>query len=159
VRALDVTGEFALIIVPMQTIQLLADADERRAALAAMARHLTPRGVIALAIIDGDPGQDDDGVLAPPLPDVAEIDGWVYSSLPVAVRPEGDRLVISRLRQIVTPDGDLTDDEAEISLAVLDPATLEAEAAEVGLRSAGRRNVAETDLHVASAVVLLEADS
>ena len=157
VRTLDVTGEFALIIVPMQTIQLLADADERRAALAGMHSHLAPRGLIALAIIDGDPGGDGDDELAPPLPDVAEIDGWVYSSLPVAVRPEGARLVISRLRQIVTPDGDLTDEEAEISLAVLDPDTLESEAAEAGLLPAGRREIPETELHVGSAVVFLEA--
>ena len=157
VRTLDVTGEFALIIVPMQTIQLLADADERRAALAAMRSHLAPRGVIALAIIDGDPGRDGDEGLAPPLPDAAEIEGWVYSSLPIEVRPENGRLVISRLRQIVTPDGDLTDEEATISLAVLDPPMLEAEAAAAGLRPAGRHEIAETDLHVGSAVVLLEA--
>ena len=138
-RSLSVTGEFALIIVPMQTLQLLADADERRAALASMRSHLAPRGLIALAIVDGDPAADgaDDG-LGPPLPDVAEIDGWVYSSLPIEVRPEDGRLVISRLRQIVTPDGDLTDEQVEIRLAVLDPESLEAEAAEAGLRPAGR---------------------
>ena len=157
VRTLDVTGQFALIIVPMQTIQLLADAEERRTALAAMRGHLAPRGLIAIAIIDGEPGADSDDGLGPPLPDVAEIDGWVYSSLPIEVRPEGGRLVISRLRQIVTPDGDLTDEMAELSLAVLEPGVLEAEAADAGLLPAGRREISETDLHVGSAVVLLEA--
>jgi SAM-dependent methyltransferase len=157
VRTLDVTGEFALIIVPMQTIQLLASADERRAALAAMRSHLAPRGLIALAIHDGDPGTEGDEGLAPPLPDVAEIEGWVYSSLPVVIREEAERLVLIRLRQIVTPDGDLTDETAEISLAVIQPATLEAEAADVGLGPAGRRDIAETDRHVGSTVVLLEA--
>ena len=66
--------------------------------------------------------------------------------------------MLSRLRQIVTPDGDLTDERAEVSLA--SPRrrrALEAEAAEAGLRPAGRREIAETDLHVGSAVVLLEA--
>jgi SAM-dependent methyltransferase len=157
VRDLEVTGEFALIIVPMQTIQLLEDAEERRAALDGMRRHLAPRGVIALAIVDGDPSGDDDGGVAPVLPDVAEIDGWVYSSLPIEVRSEDGRLVIARLRQIVTPDGDLTDERAELRLAVLDPARVEAEAAEAGLRPAGLRVISETDLHVGSAVVLLEA--
>jgi SAM-dependent methyltransferase len=158
VRSLNVSGEFALIIVPMQTLQLLADSDERQAALACMRAHLAPRGLIALAIIDGDPSADSaDEDPAPPLPDVAEIDGWVYSSLPVEVRPEEGRLVISRLRQIVAPDGDLTEEQVEIRLAVLDPATVEAEAAQAGLRPAGRHQIAETDLHVGSAVVLLEA--
>ena len=157
VRTLAVAGEFALVIVPMQTIQLLADADERRAALEAIARHLAPRGLIALAIIEGDPGPGTDEGLAQPLPDVLEIEGWVYSSLPIEVRPEDGTLVISRLRQIVTPDGDLTDEHVEVRLAVLDRAMLEAEAAEAGLSPAGRREIGETDLHVGSAVVLLEA--
>ena len=57
-------------------------------------------------------------MLGPPLPDVAEIDGWVYSSLPVELRAEDGRIVLARLRQIVTPDGDLTDERAELSLAM-----------------------------------------
>jgi SAM-dependent methyltransferase len=158
VRNLEVTGEFALIIVPMQTIQLLEDAAERRAALESMRGVLAPRGLIAVAIVEGDAGADETGtVLGPPLPDVAEIGGWVYSSLPVELRSDGDRLVLSRLRQVVTPDGDLTDERAEISLAVLHRGGLEAEAQEAGLRPAGRREIAETEAHVGSAVVLLEA--
>ena len=43
----------------------------------------------------------------PPLPDVREVDGWVYSSLPVeAAVDAGDEIVIRRLRQTVSPDGD-----------------------------------------------------
>jgi hypothetical protein len=142
----------------MQTIQLLEDAAERRAALESMRRVLAPRGLIAIAIVEGDVGADDSGtVLGPPLPDVAEIDGWVYSSLPVELRKEDGRINLARLRQIVAPDGDLADERAVVSLASLDPGALEAEAEEAGLRPAGRREVAETDIHVGSAVVLLEA--
>jgi SAM-dependent methyltransferase len=157
VRTLEVTGEFALIIVPMQTIQLLANAEERVQALKAMRGHLAPRGLIALAIVDGDLDAGESDALAPSIPDVAELDGWVYSSLPVELRAQDGRLVISRLRQIVTPDGDITDERAEISLAVLDQTALEGEAARAGLRPAGRREIAETELHVGSVVVLLEA--
>jgi SAM-dependent methyltransferase len=156
VRELDVTGEFALIIVPMQTLQLLADADERRAALEGMRRHLAPRGVIALAVVDGDPTGDDDGEVATVIPDVAEVDGWVYSSLPIEVRSEDGALVIARLRQVVAPDGDLTDDPAELRLALIDSSTVETEATEAGLRPAGLRDIGETDLHIGSVVVLLE---
>jgi SAM-dependent methyltransferase len=156
VRELDVTGEFALIIVPMQTLQLLADADERRAALEGMRRHLAPRGVIALAVVDGDPTGDDDGEVATVIPDVAEVDGWVYSSLPIEVRSEDGALVIARLRQVVAPDGDLTDDRAELRLALIDSSTVETEATEAGLRPAGFREIGETDLHIGSVVVLLE---
>jgi len=157
VRDLEVTGEFALVIVPMQTIQLLEDAAERCAALESMRRALAPRGLIAVAIVEGDAGADESGVVGPPLPDVAEIDGWVYSSLPVELRTGDGKLVLSRLRQIVTPDGDLTDERIDITLAALDPGALETEAEEAGLRPAGRREIAETNIHVGSAVVLLEA--
>jgi hypothetical protein len=123
-----------------------------------MRRALAPRGLIALAIVEGDAGADDSGgVLGPPLPDVAEIDGWVYSSLPIELRSEEGRIALSRLRQIVAPDGDLSDERAEISLALLDEGQIEAEAEAAGLRPAGRREIPETDVHVGSTVVLLEA--
>ncbi len=158
IRDLHVLGEFSLIIVPMQTIQLLDGPDERRSALGGMKSLLAPRGLIALAIVEGDLGAEPAGIdLGPPLPDVVEIDGWVYSSLPIEVRADGGRLIISRLRQIVAPDGDLTDERESLSLAVLDPGLVEAEAAEEGLRPAGRREIEPTDIHVGSAVVLLEA--
>ncbi|MDX6586089.1 MAG: hypothetical protein QOI31_562 [Solirubrobacterales bacterium] len=157
VRDFEVTGEFALIVVPMQTIQLLEDAAERHSALESMRRALAPRGLIAVAIVEGDAGADESGTVGPPLPDVAEIDGWVYSSLPVELRTGDGKLVLSRLRQIVTPDGDLTDERVDITLAALDPGGLELEAEEAGLRPAGRREIAETNIHVGSAVVLLEA--
>ena len=44
---------------------------------------------------------------APPLPDVREVDGWVYSSLPLEVRRRRRRLEIRRLRQLVSPAGEL----------------------------------------------------
>jgi len=155
---LEVRGEFALVLMPMQTIQLLAGADERRAALEGMRESLAPRGLIAIAIVSGRLGTDSpDFELGRPLPDVGEVDGWIYSSLPTELRASDGRIVISRLRQVVTPDGDLTDEPAELSLAILDAAVLEAEAADVGLRPAGRREIGSTDSHVGSELVLLEA--
>ncbi len=157
VRSLEVKGEFALIIVAMQAIQLLDGADERRSALKSMLSRLAPRGLVAVAIVDGDLGTGAPGFeLGRVLPDVAEVDGWVYSSLPVGLRVEEGNIVISRLRQIVTPDGDLTEEPAELSLALLTANELEAEAVKAGLRPAGRRDVPPTNEHVESVVVLLE---
>jgi len=158
VRDLQVEGEFALVIVPMQTIQLLDGAEERRAALEGMGLCLAPRGLLALAIVDGDLGAGAPGFeIGRPLPDIGEVDGWIYSSLPVELRADEGRIVIARLRQIITPDGDLTDEHAELALAVLDAGLLEAEAYEAGLRPAGRHEIAATEAHVGSTVVLLEA--
>jgi len=158
VRDLRVEGEFALVIVPMQTIQILDSEDERRDALESMRRVLAPRGLIALAIVAGDLGAGAPGFeLGRPLPDVGEYGGYVYSSLPTELRAEDGRIVISRLRQVVTPDGDLTEELSELALAVLDAESLQSEALEASLRAAGRLEIPHTDLHVASTVVLLES--
>jgi SAM-dependent methyltransferase len=158
IRELRVEGEFSLVIVPMQTIQLLDGPDQRRAALTGMRKCLAPRGLVALAIVEGDLGSGDPGFgLERPLPDVGEIDGWIYSSLPTELRRDGNRIVVSRLRQTVAPDGDLTEEPSEVTLATLTAESLEAEAVAADLRPAGRREIAPTDSHVGSTIVLLEA--
>lgn len=160
IRHLDVAGEFALVLVPMQTIQLLDGADERRAALESMRGVLRPRGIVGLAIVEGDLGANAPGSeLGRPLPDVNELGDWVYSSLPIELSEDAGRIVISRLRQIVAPDGDLTEERHDLSLAVLDADSLEAEAAAAGLAPAGRQEIDSTEAHVGSRVVLLEAAS
>ena len=42
----------------------------------------------------------------PPLPDVREVDGWVYSSLPLEAAIDGEVIVVRRLRQTVSPSGE-----------------------------------------------------
>ena len=110
---------------------------------------------MAISIVEGIP--EGGGELAQPLPDVAEIDGWVYSSLPLEIEADGAAMRVTRLRQVVSPAGELTERVDETHLAVLDAATLEAEAREAGLRPAGRREVPSTPDHVGSVVVILEA--
>ena len=63
---------------------------------------------------------------------------------------------VRRLRQIVSPDGELAEELNEIELALLGAEGLEAEAGAVGLRPAGRREISATDVHVGSTVVLLK---
>jgi hypothetical protein len=94
----------------------------------------------------------------PPLPDVREENGWVFSSTPLMVRPEGDATAIDRVRQAVSPDGELTEAMTTILLDRLEADQLEAEAQALGLfRALPRRTVPETDGYVGSAVVVLEA--
>jgi len=142
-----------LALAPMQFLQLLPERDDRLACLRRAAVALRPGGLLAAAIVESLPRSD--GAL-PPLPDVREVDGWVYSSLPVAAVTADDRIVLRRLRQTVSPDGELSEEEDEVQLRTFSAEELEAEAATVGLLPAGRRVIPATDAHVGSTVVLLE---
>ena len=152
-------ASFRLVIGPMQVIQLLRSADVRARALASIASALHPEGVAALAIVEdvpADPVDDEeDSGGRPPLPDVLERDGWVYSSLPIAAQSRNEEIQVRRLRHLVSPAGDLTEDVDLIRLAVLSADQLEAEARGAGLAPAGRREVPATVDHIGSTVVLL----
>ncbi|HEX7245177.1 MAG TPA: class I SAM-dependent methyltransferase [Solirubrobacterales bacterium] len=150
-------GGFDLALAPMQLVQLLDGAAARRGCLESAARHLRSGGVLALAIVDGLP-DGHAGEAAPPLPDVREVDGWVYSSLPLETAIDGEGIVVRRLRQAVSPDGDLSEEVNEIELRSLTAEDLESEGSAVGLRPAGRREIAATEAHVGSTVVLLERE-
>ncbi len=153
-RAFELGARFALCVVPMQTIQLLGGAAGRAAFLRCAGRHLAPGAAVAAAIVDELEGFEvADGDPAP-LPDVCERDGVVYSSLPVAVRVLGDRVVLERRREIVTPSGELT---VAVDVTVLDRVdvdTLERECRSAGLRPAERIEIPPTDEHAGSTVVV-----
>ncbi len=136
----------------MQLMQLLAGSEERIECLSCVASHLAPGGRVALAIVESLP-QAPEG--PPPLPDVCEVDGWVYSSLPLDAVDIGEEIVIQRLRQTVSPAGELSEEENEIRIRTLTAAELEREAAEAGLVPLAKRAIGPTDLHVGSTVVVL----
>jgi SAM-dependent methyltransferase len=147
---------FALVLAPMQTIQLLGGAEGRAAFLRCAAAHLEPGGLLACALADAMEGFDA-AHTEPPLPDLLERDGWVYASQPVAVRPDPDGTTIERVRQTVAPDGQRTAEGDAVRLDRLDGDQLEAEGVALGLLAAGRRFVEMTDEHVGSEIVLLRA--
>ena len=155
-RALALGTRYALAIAPMQVVQLLGGPEGRAALLDSARLHLRSGARLALAIADPFEGIPDDDVL-PPLPDVREEGGWIYSSMPVAVRAEGRATAIDRLRQTVSPSGDLTEAMFTIELDRVTPDELEAEAREAGFGVLPRRAVPATDDYVGSTVVLLEA--
>src|SRR4029079_17951812 len=145
---------FGLILVPMQTVQLLGGPGGRarflRRARAALARG----GLCAIAIADALETFDEVRCL-PPIPDIREIDGIVYASRPVAVTKESDGAVIRRVRETVDTAGRRTVEEDLITLDHLEPATLEAEGAAAGFRVSRARAIPETDDYVGSTVVML----
>ena len=152
-REFNLDRRYALALAPMQLVQLLGDEADRRRMLACVAAHLRPGGRFALALVAGE--LDGPGSYRP-LPDVRELDGWIYSSLPLETRAVSGAIEVRRLRQLVSPAGELTDELDVTRLARLSPAQLEEEAATCGLRPAGRRQIASTPDHVGSTAVLLE---
>jgi SAM-dependent methyltransferase len=154
-RSFSLPRRFSLVIAPMQLVQLLGGAAGRLLMLERVRRHLEPGGLLAAALADavepvsGEP---------PPLPDVREGEGWVFSSQPVTVRAEaGGAVAIDRLRQAVSPAGELWESLVTVHLEGLRPADLESEGNAVGLRPLPARRVPETPEHVGGTVVLLEA--
>jgi len=154
-REFSLGREFATVLAPMQLIQLFEGSEQRVACMRCARRHLRPGGSMAVAIVDGFPDELAEEV-PPPLPDTREVDGWVYSSLPLDATLDGGAIVIRRLRQTVSPAGEIDDEVDEIPLLLLDAETVESEALEAGFELGGRREVPATDLHVGSTVLLLE---
>jgi SAM-dependent methyltransferase len=151
-RGFELDRDITLAIAPMQLMQLLRGPEERLECLGCIAAHLLPGGRIALAIVEELPAPVD-GVQ--PLPDVREVDAWVYSSLPLETAVEGPEIAIRRLRQTVSPSGELSEEENEIRICKLTAGQLEAEGAAVDLKPLARHRIPATDLHVGSTVVVL----
>ena len=155
-RSFSHPGRFGLAVAAMQVVQLLGGGDGRGAMLRCVHDHLQPGGRLAAALADPFEGLSPDEAL-PPLPDVREEDGWVLSSRPLAVRTEHGALAIDRLRQAVSPGGELSEELVTVRLDQVSPAELEKEARSFGYEPLERRRVPETADHVGSTVVVLEA--
>jgi SAM-dependent methyltransferase len=155
-RRFRLEGEVGLAIAPMQALQLLPGTEDRACCLAATAAALPPGGRFAAAIVEQVPERT-----APPhpIPDVRDIDGWVYSSLPVDAALDDGAIVIRRLRQTVSPSGQLQDELNEVRIQALSAERLEAEGAEVGLAAVERLDIPPTDAHVGSTVVVLAREA
>lgn len=152
-RRLGQSGPFGLVIAPMQFVQILGGPSARAGLLAGAAVCLHPGGIFAAAISNLDEAVAAEDA-APPLPDVGERGGWIYSSLPLDVRPEPGGVAVEWLRQKVSPAGTLTEERHTEMLDSLDPGLLEREAAAAGLKPESRHEVSQTEAYIGSTVVV-----
>jgi SAM-dependent methyltransferase len=153
-RDFVVARRFAAIIVPMQTIQLLEGAAGRARFLGCARAHLRPGGIVAAAVADALDGFDAEQT-EPPLPDMRDVDGTIYASRPVAVRDEGDRLAIERIRETVDGHGRRTAEGNVVHLDRVDAAGVAREAERFGFTALEPRTVPATEEYVGSEVVML----
>ncbi|HET9676887.1 MAG TPA: class I SAM-dependent methyltransferase [Solirubrobacterales bacterium] len=151
-RAFELAEPASLVLAPTHLLQLFPDSTQRVECLRCIASALRPGGLLAAAIIESMP--EPDGA-PPPLPDVREVDGWVYSSLAIEAAVSPGEIVVRRLRQLVSPDGSLSEEPNEVRIATFTAEALEVEAATCGLFPAGRREIPPTAMHEGSLVVLL----
>ena len=155
-RTLALGRRFGFALAAMQVVQLLGGRPGRLALMARVREHLEPGARFGAALADPFEAVPPSDAL-PPLPDVAEVEGWVLSSRPVDVREESRGVAVDRLRQLVSPTGELTEELNTVVLESVSADELEQEAAEAGLVPAGRRQVPATVDYVGSTVVILEA--
>lgn len=140
---------FRLILVPMQTVQLLEGRHDEL--LACAAGHLAPGGLLAASLAN--PPSYEGGLR--PLPDIHERDGWVWASQPVALRSGPSGLEIERVRELVSPTGERIVSGDVVTLARVESGELEICGREAGLTPLPRRTIEETDDYAGSDVVIL----
>ena len=153
----DLEGRrFALIAVPMQTLQLLDGADERGRFLRCAHRHLLPGGRVAIALAPSvEPFEP--GLVTLPEPDIADLPELRYVSQPTGVRVGGGYFELVRRRETVASDGARISELDVIRLADVAPGEVEDEGRQAGFTVDPRRRIPETDRHVGSEVVILRA--
>jgi SAM-dependent methyltransferase len=147
---------FSLVLVPMQTLQLLGGAAGRAAFLRCALDHLERGGLLAAALADALDCFDEDHELPPP-PDAREVDGSYYASHLLAVEDDGGRAAIRRRREIVGPGDRYESREVVVRLDRVSADEVAAEARELGLSSGRHLDVPETEEYLGSTVVVLRA--
>ncbi|HTT28166.1 MAG TPA: hypothetical protein VMG37_07130, partial [Solirubrobacteraceae bacterium] len=143
---------FSLILVPMQTLQLLGGPSGRGGFLRCARAHLTSGGLLAAAVADAMDCFDDEHVLPPPA-QAREILGVLYSSQLLRVVEDEGRAAIHRRREIDRSETE----EVVLHLDRVSADQVAAEAREVGFIPEPPLYIEETDQYLGSTVVILRA--
>jgi SAM-dependent methyltransferase len=150
---------FPLIVVAMQTVQLLGGADGHLAFMRRAREHLLDGGLVAVAIADAGDFEEfvwHEGDVSP-LPDVTEQNGWAYFSQPTAVTRNGDTFVLERRRDAVDAQGARTTSADRIALDVVSVQGVQEAGQRAGLHPHAVRQILPTGEHIGSQVVILGA--
>jgi SAM-dependent methyltransferase len=154
VRTFDLGRRFDFVLAAMQFLQLLRGSQERIAALERIRAHLRTGGLFATALLDLS-GESTDDDYVPPLPDMRESEGWVWSSHPVEIRllDGGSALALDRHRRAVSPRGEIAESEDSVRLELVSCEQLEREMRMAQITPTGRQAIPATKDHVGSVVI------
>jgi SAM-dependent methyltransferase len=153
---LRLPGLPGLVIGPLHVIQLL-DGAGRPALLSQLRELVAPGATLALTVVDESTLLTAGTAARQILPDMREIDDWVFSSEPLWVQVSEDSLTVRRIRERVSPEGKVDRQVHDELLYRVSPERLELEAEGVGLRPVSRRQISYGPNEADSTVVLLEA--
>ncbi|MBJ7470968.1 MAG: class I SAM-dependent methyltransferase [Solirubrobacteraceae bacterium] len=148
----------ALVLIPMQTIQLLGGPDARRDALAGAASIALPGAELAVSIVsevESFDGRNEFPSMLPP--DVAVLGGYRFESTPLAVLQDGQAAPIDMHRQRVVRDatGSILGAPEDVVIT-LNPVTeqqLQAEAVDAGWLLGEVISLPATDEHAGGLVL------
>lgn len=147
-----------LALVPMQTLQLLHGAEQRRALFDCARAHLRPGAMLALAIVTEVDVFDSRGGGLGPAPEHVTLAGRLHVSRAIRVAVGGERIRIERERFVQRgADDEETAYRPEldvIELERLTPEQLHEEGVAAGLGIEPTVLIGETDEHSASEVVM-----
>ena len=155
-RDFDLGRRFPLVLVPMQTLQLLGGRSGRAEFLCRALDHLQPGGLLAVAVADAMDCFDEEHDMPPP-PDACEVADMRYASQLISVIEEDGRAAIHRLREVIGPGEDYESVEAVVRLDRVTARDVAGEAAELGFLTEPDRFVPETEEYIGSTVVVLRA--
>jgi SAM-dependent methyltransferase len=155
-RELALGRRFSLIVVPMQTLQLLGGRSGRAAFLRRALGHLEPGGLLAAALADALGCFDEEHELPPP-PDACEVDGVRYASRLLEVTDDGGRAAIHRVREIIGPGERYECEDVVVRLDRVSAHEVASEADELGFVCGRNLSILQTEEYLGSTVVVLRA--
>jgi SAM-dependent methyltransferase len=153
-RDFELSRRFPLVLVPMQTLQLLGGPGGRAAFMLRARDHLEPGGLLAAALADAMDCFDDEHD-APPPPDACEIAGVRYASHLLAVLDEDGRAVIHRRREVTGPGEQHESVEDVVRLDRVTADQVAAEATELGFFAEPHLSIPQTEEYLGATVVSL----
>ena len=155
-RQFTLPRRFSLVLVPMQTLQMLGGPAGRAALMRRARAHLEPGGLLAVAIADAMDCFDEEHPMPPP-PAEREVLGARYSSQLLTVIEEDGRAAIHRRRAIIGPGERYQAVENVVRLDRITADEVAAEGAQLGFLNAPHRVIPETEEYLGSIVVVLRA--
>jgi SAM-dependent methyltransferase len=157
-REFALDRRFPLIIVPMQTLQLLGGPLGRAAFLRCALEHLEPGGLLAAALADAMRCFDEEHDMPPPA-DACDVGGVRYESRLLAVTDDSGRAALHRSREVIGPGARYERQDVVVRLDRVSADDVAAEAAGIGFGPGRHVGIPETDEYLGSTVVILHAPS